>query len=88
MLQDTRRLLVLVKTRIKQLYDMDLSLDGIYRAVVRGLQVGVATVLLAWLLDIVLGIFPLITCTCFVLGTLVGVTFTFYQDSLEVLLRN
>lgn len=78
----------MVKTRIKQLCGMDLSLDGIYRAVVRGLQVGLATVSVAWLLDIVLGIFPLSTCTSFVLGILVGTTYTFYQDILEVLLRN
>lgn len=77
----------MVKTRIKQLCGMDLSLDGIYRAVVRGLQVGLATVSVAWLLDIVLGIFPLSTCTSFVLGILVGTTYTFYQDILEVSLE-
>jgi len=67
---------------------MDLSLDAVYRAVVRGLQVGLATVPTAWLLDTVLGISPLSTCTSFVLGILVGITYTFYQDLLEVLLRN
>jgi len=86
--QGTRRLLALVKTRIKQLCDMDLSLDGVYRAVVRGLQVGLGTLPVAWLLDTVLGISPLSTCTSFVLGILVGTTYTFYQDTLEVLLRN
>jgi hypothetical protein len=76
----------LVKTRIKQLCDMDVSLDGVYRAVVRGLQVGLATVPVAWLLNNVLGISPLSTCTSFVLGILVGTAYTFYQDLLEVLL--
>lgn len=85
MFQDTRRLLALVKTKIKQLCGMDLSLDGVYRAVVRGLQVGLLTVPVVWLLDIALGIFPLSTCTSFVLGILVGTTYTFYQDILEVL---
>jgi hypothetical protein len=67
---------------------MDLSLDGVYRAVVRGLQVGLATVPVALLLDKVLGISPLTTSTSFVLGTLVGTTYTFYQDTYEVLHRN
>jgi hypothetical protein len=67
---------------------MDVSLDGVYRAVVRGLQVGLATVPVAWLLDNVLGISPLSACTSFVLGILVGTTYTFYQDLLKVLLRN
>jgi hypothetical protein len=67
---------------------MDLSLDGVYRAVVRGLQVGLATVPVAWLLDNVLRIYPLSTSTSFVLGTLVGITYTFYQDTLEVLHKN
>jgi len=67
---------------------MDLSLDGVYRAVVRGLQVGLATVPVPWLLDIVLGIYPFGTCTSFVLGTIVGATYTFYQDTREVPLRN
>ena len=88
MFQDTRGLLALVKTRVKQLCDMDLSLDAVYRAVVRGLQVGLATVPVAWLLDTVLGISSLSTCTSFVLGILVGTTYTFYQDILEVLLQN
>jgi len=86
--QATRRLLALIKIRIKQLCGMDLSLDGVYRAVVRGLQVGLATVPVACLLDIVLGISPLSTCTSFVLGILVGTTYMFYQDILEVLLWN
>jgi predicted membrane protein len=86
-LQDTRRLLVLAKTKVKQLYDMDVSLDGVYRAVVRGLQVGLAAVTIIWLLDTVLGISSVGTCTGFVLGALVGTAFTFYQDTLEVLLR-
>jgi len=86
--QDTRRLLALVKTRIKQLCYMDLSLDDVYRAVVRGLQVGLATVPITWLLDTALGIFPLSTCTSFGLGILVGTTYTFYQDTRVVLLRN
>jgi hypothetical protein len=73
---------------MKQLCGMDLSLDGVYRAVVIGLQVGLATVPVAWLLDIALGISPLSTCTSFVLGILVGTTYTFCQDIREVLLRN
>lgn len=67
---------------------MDLSLDGVYRAVVRGLQVGLATVPVAWLIDKTLGIYPHATITSFVLGTVVGTTYTFYQDTLEVLHRN
>jgi hypothetical protein len=86
-LQDRRRLLLLAKTKLKQLYDMELSLDGVYRAVVRGLQVGLAAVPIVWLLDSVLGISPFNTCTGFVLGALVGTAFTFFQDTLEVLLR-
>jgi len=88
MFQDTRKLLALVKTKIKQLCDMDLSLDEVYRAVVRGLQFGLATVPVAWLLDTALGISPVSTCTSFGLGILVGTTYTFFQDMYEVLLRN
>jgi hypothetical protein len=67
---------------------MDLSLDGVYRAVVRGLQVGLGAVLIFWVLNIIVGLNLLSTCTAFVLGTFLGTVFTFYQDTLEVLLRN
>lgn len=67
---------------------MDVSLDGVYRAVVRGLQVGLAAVPVVWLLDTVLGISPFSTCTSFVLGTFMGTAFAFYRDTLEVCRRN
>jgi hypothetical protein len=66
---------------------MDLSLDEVYRAVVRGLQVGLGSVLISWVLDIVVGLYLLSTCTAFVLGTFLGMAYTFYQDTLEVLIR-
>jgi hypothetical protein len=66
---------------------MDLSLDGVYRAVVRGLQVGFGAALIFCLLDVFR--LPLLsTCTAFLLGTFLGTAYTFYQDTLEVLVRN
>lgn len=65
--------------------NIDLSLDGVYRAVVRGLQAGLGTAFIIWLLDIVFRL-PLFSfCLVFVLGTLVGAAYTFYQDTLKVL---
>jgi hypothetical protein len=68
--------------------DIDLSLDGVYRAVVRGLQVGLVTVLIIWLLGIVLWLPLFSACLAFVLGTLLGTAYTFYQDTLKVLVKN
>jgi hypothetical protein len=65
--------------------DIDLSLDGVYRAVVRGLQVGLGTALIFWLLDIVFWLHLFSFCLAFVLGTLLGAAYTFYQDTLKVL---
>lgn len=67
---------------------MDLSLDAVYRAVVRGLQVGLAAVIISWILDITFRLNMISTCTAFMLGTFLGTAYTFYLDTLEVLLKN
>jgi hypothetical protein len=65
--------------------NIDLSLDGVYRAVVRGLQVGLGTALIFWLLDFVFWL-SLVSCwPAFVLGTLLGAAYTVNQDTLKVL---
>lgn len=67
--------------------NIDLSLDGLYRAVVRGLQVGLGTVLIFWLLEIVFWL-PLFSfCPAFVLGTLLGTAYTFFQDTIKISLE-
>ncbi|KDR07947.1 D-beta-hydroxybutyrate dehydrogenase, mitochondrial [Zootermopsis nevadensis] len=63
---------------------MDLSLDAVYRAVVRGLQVGLAAVIISWILDITFRLNMISTCTAFMLGTFLGTAYTFYLDTLEI----
>lgn len=67
---------------------IDLSLDGMYRALVRGLQFGLGTALIFWLLDIVFWLSLFSFCPAFVLGTLLGAAYIFYQDTLKVLVKN
>ncbi|XP_069683949.1 D-beta-hydroxybutyrate dehydrogenase, mitochondrial-like [Periplaneta americana] len=66
---------------------MDFSLDGVYRAVVRGLQVGVGLIIILWLSNIIVGLFAISTCTVFIFGTLLGTAATFYQDTMEISLE-
>jgi hypothetical protein len=63
---------------------IDLSLDGLYRAIVIGLQTGLATVLIFWLVDM-FGIHLLSCCPTFWLGTLIGAAYMLYKDTLKVL---
>jgi hypothetical protein len=67
---------------------MDLSLDGVYRAVVKGLQFGLGAVLISWVLDIFLRLHLLSACTALLLGTFAGTAYGFYCDTLEVLFIN
>ncbi|KAJ9580149.1 hypothetical protein L9F63_004222, partial [Diploptera punctata] len=70
---------------------VDLSLDGIYRAVSKGLQVAVgSTVLLVILRNLlvipVLG--SLCSCSAFLLFTIIGTAYGFYLDTLKISLKN
>jgi hypothetical protein len=68
--------------------DIDLSLDGVYRAVVGGLQVGLGTALIFCMLHMLDIVFwhPLFSFwPGFVVGTLLGAIYIFYQDTLKVL---
>jgi ABC-type xylose transport system permease subunit len=64
--------------------NIDLSLDGLYRALVGGLQTGLGFVIIFWLLGIVFWLPILSLYYIFVLGTLVGAAYTLYQDTLKV----
>jgi hypothetical protein len=64
--------------------NIDLSLDGLYRAAVNGLQIGVAAVLIFWLVDIVFQLHLLSLWLTFVLGTSMGAAYISYQDTMKV----
>jgi hypothetical protein len=66
---------------------MDCSLDGIYRAVLRGLQVGLASALALVLLKTAVtlqGLEKISTLAVFFTGVLLGIAFAFYRDCLKV----
>lgn len=67
--------------------EMDCSLDGIYRAVLRGLQVGLGSALIFAFLETVLtlpGLEKVSPLAVFSTGILLGVAFSFYRDCLKV----
>jgi hypothetical protein len=66
---------------------MDCSLDGIYRAVLRGLQVGLGTALIFVLMKTVVilpGLEKVSPLAVFSTGMLLGIAFAFYRDCLKV----
>lgn len=66
---------------------MDCSLDGIYRAVLRGLQVGLGSALIFALVKSVVtlpGLEKVSPLAVFSTGILLGIAFAFYRDSLKV----
>ncbi|KAJ9589699.1 hypothetical protein L9F63_017105, partial [Diploptera punctata] len=67
---------------------MDFSLDGVYRAITKGIQLGVTAVLTSWVCDIFLGGMPLSNSSAFMFGTLLGMSATFYSDTLKMSLQD
>jgi hypothetical protein len=68
---------------------MDLSLDGMYRAVLRGLQVGLGSALSLVLVKtavILPGLQKISPLAVFFTGILLGIAFAFYRDCLKVII--
>lgn len=69
---------------------MDLSLDGMYRAVLRGMQVGLGSAFIVILVKTAVtlpGLQKISPLAVFCTGMLLGVAFAFYRDSLKVSLN-
>jgi hypothetical protein len=66
---------------------MDLSLDGLYRAVLRGVQVGLGSAFILILVKTAItlpGLQKISPLSAFSTGVLLGMAFAFYRDSLKV----
>lgn len=66
---------------------MDLSLDGLYRAVLRGLQVGLGSALTLVIVKTAItlpGLQKISPLAVFFTGILLGIAFAFYRDYLKV----
>jgi hypothetical protein len=66
---------------------MDLSLDGMYRAVLRGMQVGLGCAFILILVKMVVtlpGLQKISPPAVFCTGVLLGMAFAFYRDCLKV----
>jgi hypothetical protein len=66
---------------------MDCSLDGIYRAALRGLQAGLVAALTFVLVKTAVtlpGLEKISTLAVFSTGMLLGIAFAFYRDCLKV----
>jgi hypothetical protein len=66
---------------------MDLSLDGLYRAVLRGLQVGLGCALTLVIVKTAVtlpGLQKTSPLAVFFTGILLGIAFAFYRDYLKV----
>jgi hypothetical protein len=66
---------------------MDCSLDGIYRAVMRGLQVGLVSALTLVIVKTAVtlpGLEKISILAVFFTGILLGIAFAFYRDCLKV----
>jgi hypothetical protein len=66
---------------------MDFSLDGLYRAVLRGIQVGLGSTFIIILVKNVVtlpGLQKISPPPVFCTGVLLGMAFAFYRDSLKV----
>jgi hypothetical protein len=69
---------------------MDVSLDGLYRAVLRGLQVGLASAFALVLVKTAVtlpGLQKISPLAVFFTGVLLGIAFAFYRDCLKVRTR-
>jgi hypothetical protein len=68
-------------------FTMDFSLDGMYRAVLRGMQVGLGCLFILLLVKSAVtlpGLQKLSPLAVFCTGVLLGMAFAFYRDSLKV----
>jgi hypothetical protein len=66
---------------------MDLSLDGMYRALLRGMQVGLGCLFILILVKNTVtlpGLQKMSPPAVFCTGVLLGMAFAFYRDSLKV----
>jgi hypothetical protein len=66
---------------------MDVSLDGLYRAALRGLQVGLASAFALVLVKTAVtlpGLQKISPLAVFFTGVLLGIAFAFYRDCLKV----
>jgi hypothetical protein len=66
---------------------MDFSLDGVYRAVMRGLQVGLVSALTFVIMKTAVtlpGLEKISILAVFFTGVLLGIAFAFYRDCLKV----